>query len=89
MKDAAPGLVSEYNSSASGISDIDRLADICNDKVGKLADICNEGVGLMADLMYSRGDSYETYEKWASKLMDNYLEIAMEIQDAYIESVMY
>lgn len=89
MEDAVPGLVSEYKSAASGISDIERLAEICNDKVGDLAEICNEGVGKMADLMYSRGDSYDTYEKWAGKLMDNYTDIAMEIQDAYIESAIY
>ena len=88
MEKAVPGLVSEYYSEASGVSDIESLAEICNDKVGKLAEICNEGVGKMAERMNSRGDSYSTYESWAGKLMDNYSDIAQEIQDAYLDSAM-
>ena len=86
MEDAVPGLVSEYESEASGVSDISRRAEICNDKVGELAEICNEGVSEMASLMQKNGDSYDTYEKWAGKLMDNYSELASEIQDAYLNS---
>ena len=88
MEKAVPGLVSQYRSEASGVSDIGKLAEICNDKVGKLAKICNEGVGKMAELMNSRGDSYSTYEGWAGKLMDNYSDIAQEIQNAYLDSAM-
>ena len=88
MEQAVPGLVSQYRSEASGVSDIGRLAEICNDKITKLAEICNEGVGKMAELMNSRGDSYSTYEDWAGKLMDNYSDIAQEIQDAYLDSAM-
>lgn len=86
LENAVDELVSEYHSEASGISDIDKLAEICNDKVGDLAEICNEGVGEMADLMYSKKDSYDTYETWAGKLMDNYNDIAEKIMDAYLES---
>lgn len=89
MESAVPTLVSEYQSEAAGISDIERLAEICNDKVEELAEICNEGVEKMAELMYSRGDSYDTYEKWAMKLQNNYSDIAMEIQDAYLDSAAY
>lgn len=89
MEAAVPGLVSEYQSEAAGVSDIETLAEICNDKVGELAEICNEGVEKMAELMYSKGDSYDTYEKWAMKLQDNYSDIAMEIQDAYLDSATY
>ena len=88
MENAVDGLVREYRSEASGISDIEKLAEICNDKNGDLAEICNEGVGEMADLMYSKGDSYDTYESWAGKLMDNYNDIAKEIMDAYLDSAM-
>ena len=86
MKDAVPGLVASYRSEAAGISDIGRLALICNNKVGELSSICNEGIGKMAEQMYSAGDSYSVYEKWAGKLMDNYMDIAMEIQNAYLDS---
>ena len=89
MEKAVPGLVSQYRSEASGVTDIGKLAEICNNKIGKLAGICNEGVGKMAELMNSRGDSYSTYESWAGKLMDNYSDIAQEIQDAYLASAMY
>ena len=89
MKSAVPGLVSEYKSEASGVSDIETLAEISNNKISKLAEICNEGVGKMAQLMNTRGDSYDTYESWAGKLMDKYTDIAQEIQDAYLDSDMY
>lgn len=88
MENAVPGLISEYRSEASGVSDIEKLARISNNKISKLAEICNEGVGKMAQLMNTRGDSYDTYESWASKLMDNYSDIAQEIQDAYLDSAM-
>ena len=88
MENAVPGLISEYRSAASGISDIEKLARISNNKISKLAEICNEGVGKMAQLMNTRGDSYDTYESWAGKLMDNYSDIAQEIQDAYLDSAM-
>ncbi len=88
MKKAVPQLVQEYNNESSGISDINKLAELCNKKVGDLAEICNEGVGMMADLMYSNEDSYNTYESWAQKLMDNYNDIAQEIMDAYLNSAM-
>lgn len=89
MERAVPGLVSEYYSESSGVSDIERLAEICNDKIGELAKICNDGVGEMAKLMNSRGDPYSTYESWAGKLMDNYSDIAQEISDAYLNSASY
>ena len=63
----------------SGINDINELAELCNDKISDLAEICNEGIGKMADLMFSNGDSYDTYSNWAQKLMDNYTDIAQEI----------
>ena len=88
MQDTVPQLVNEYNSESSGISDINELAELCNKKVGDLAEICNEGVGKMADLMYSNGDSYDTYEGWAQKLMNNYNDIAQDIMDAYLDSAM-
>ena len=86
MEKAVPGLVNEYKNESAGVHDITRLAEICNDKVGNLADICNEGVGLMADLMYKNGDSYDIYSGWAEKLMNNYMDIAQEIQNAYMDS---
>ncbi len=89
MERAVPGLVQEYKTESAGISDINRLAELCNDKVGELAEICNEGVSEMAEIMYMKGDAYETYEKWAGALMDNYSDIAAEIQDAYLESATY
>ena len=39
MKSAVPGLVSEYKSEASGVSDIKTLAEISNNKISKLAEI--------------------------------------------------
>ena len=88
MENAVPGLVREYQSEASGVSELDRLAEICNDKISDLAEICNEGISEMAKLMQKSGDSYDTYEKWANKLMDNYTDISQEIMDAYLDSAM-
>ena len=86
MKQAVPDLIQQYKTESTGISDINRLAEICNDKVSVLAEICNEGISEMAELMYSKGDSYDTYEKWSGELMDKYMDIANEIQDAYLDS---
>ena len=87
MERAVPNLVSAYRSEAAGVSDIEHLAQICNSKVEELATICNEGVEKMAELMYARGDSYNVYEKWSVKLFERYTEIALEIQNAYLDSV--
>ena len=86
MEDAVPGLVNEYYSEASGIHDVERLAEICNSKIEKLAEISNEGMEKMAELMIYKGYSQSTYESWANKLMDKYIDIGMAIQDAYLDS---
>lgn len=39
MENAVPGLISEYRSEASGVSDITKLAEISNNKISKLAEI--------------------------------------------------
>lgn len=88
MEDTVPTLIDEYYRDAYGISDIEQLAEICNEKVSELAEICNEGIEKMADLMYEKNDSYETYSDWSNKLMNNYIEISQGIQDAYLDSVM-
>lgn len=88
MEKAVPKLVQEYKSETVGVTDATRLAEICNNKVGELVEICNEGVSELAEIMQTKGDTYETYEKWAEKLMDNYTDLAGEIQDAYLESAL-
>ena len=40
----------------------------------------------MAELMTKSGDEYETYEEWAGKLQDVYMEYAAQITDAYTNS---
>lgn len=87
IKEATPGLVDEYkNEAAEHSGDINKLAEISNDKVNKLAEISNEGIEEMANIMYSNGDDYDTYEEWSKKLMDVYTEYAEKIMDAYIDS---
>lgn len=87
IKETTPGLVDEYkNETAEHSGDINKLAEIFNDKVGKLAEISDEGIGEMANIMYSNGDDYDTYEEWSQKLMDVYTEYADKIMDAYIDS---
>ena len=80
-------MVSSYQSESAGISDIGHLAEICNSKIEELAKICNDGIEEMAKLMYSNGDSYSVYERWSGELMDNYLEIAQDLQNAYLDSI--
>lgn len=89
MEKATPGLVAAYERESAGITDIDRLAKICNKQVEKLAEICNEGVGKMAELMFEQGDSYETYERWTGKLMDVYMDLSDEIMNVYLNSDFY
>lgn len=85
--DATPGLVDEYNAEAEEAgADIEKLAEISNDKISKLAEINSKGTQEMASLMMTTGDEYETYEEWAGKLYDVYEEYAGQITDAYMDS---
>lgn len=87
IKTAAPKLVDEYNEEAdSAKGDIEKLAEISNDKITELAEIETKGTEKMAELMYENGDDYDTYEKWVQKLYDVYEECAGEITDAYMDS---
>ena len=86
MEDALPGLISEYESEAYGVTDIETLAEINNEKLEKLAEISTEGMEKMAELMYKKGDSNSKYEAWAMKLSDKYMELGEQITDAYLES---
>ncbi len=88
MEKETPRLIREYENESAGVYDITELAEICNDKVEELAEICNDGIEKMADLMYENGDSFDTYSSWSEKLMNNYIEISQDIQDAYINSAM-
>lgn len=87
IKTAAPKLADEYNEEAEGVKgEIEKLAEISNDKITELAKIETKGTEKMAELMYENGDDYDTYEKWAQKLYDVYEECAGEITDAYMDS---
>lgn len=86
MKAQTPKLVKEYKSKSSGITDINKLAKICNDEVEKLAATCNDGVSEMADLKLKNNDSDDTYTEWAKKLQDRYSKYASKIQKAYTDS---
>ncbi|SFQ25673.1 hypothetical protein SAMN02910358_01293 [Lachnospiraceae bacterium XBB1006] len=86
MEKAVPGLVRAYRSEASGVADINRLAEICNTKISSLAKICTAGMEKMARLMYASGDDYETYEGWATELQETYNDLAQEIMDEYLDS---
>lgn len=87
LKDTTPGLVKEYkDESKDHKGDVEKLAEISNDKVEELAKICNDGVEEMAELQLKNGDEYETYEDWAGKLQDVYQDEAKTITDAYMDS---
>ena len=87
LKNATPGLVKEYKDEAKDHKgDIEKLAEISNDKVEELAKICNDGVEEMAQLKLNNGDDDKTYEDWAKKLQDVYSDYAGKIQDAYMDS---
>ena len=87
IKTATSKLVDEYNKEADGVKgDIEKLAEISNDKITELAKIETKGTEKMAELMYENGDDYDLYEKWAQKLYDVYEECAGEITDAYMDS---
>ena len=88
MENALPDLISSYQSSAAGISDFEQLAELINAKVEVLAGICTDGVEKMAELMMDRGDSYSTYESWASKLQENYMSISETLMNAYFGSAL-
>lgn len=88
IKDAAPGLVEEYNKDAADkAGDINALAELSNTKIEKLAEISVEGTEKMAELMLKNGDSEDVYTEWANKLNDVYMEESQQITDAYMSSV--
>lgn len=89
LRAATPGLVAEYNSEAAHhTGDIAALAEISTKIIGNLASISAEGTEKMAEIMLYSGDSYGTYEEWATKLNDVYMEEASKITDAYMKSTM-
>lgn len=89
IKEATPKLIEEYNSEAKeSTGSIDELSEISMKKVEKLAAINNKGIEEMSQLMAKNGDSYETYEKWATELISVYEDYAAQIMDAYTESAL-
>lgn len=87
IKDAAPGLVEEYNTeSAEKAGDVNALAELSNAKIAKLAEICNAGVEEMAKIKLKNGDDDAKYSEWAGKLQSIYTEQAQLITDAYTSS---
>lgn len=88
IESRAPVLASEYLSESEGLSDIQALAELSNEKVAELAEITNDGISEMARIMQENEDSYETYESWAQRLQDVYMREADLIMDAYMESAM-
>lgn len=82
MKEKTPQLVNEYKEEGAGKDESDQ-AEICTKKIQILADIDVDGMGKMAELMTDNGDSYDTYEKWATKLSDKYMQYASKITDVY------
>lgn len=88
IESRAPVLVSEYLSESEGLSDIQALAELSNEKIAELAKITNDGISKMARIMHENGDPYETYESWAQKLQDVYMQEADLIMNAYMENAM-
>ena len=91
MRKATPKLLKEFKQEAEGKNlTMQKLARICNEKVGVLADICNDGSFAMADISFlDPNSSYDDYEDWNLKLSDVYMEESMKINDYYIELSMY
>ena len=88
LKQQAPVLAEEYTNEAKKLSSINDKAKLSNDKVGELAKTCNDGVSEMAALHLSGTGDYETYQEWAQKLQDDYMNQAEVITDAYMQSAM-
>ena len=88
IRDAAPGLVEEYEAEAAENTDgLEGLAQISSEKIGKLAEITTEGTGEMASFMMFHGSGdYDEYEEWAGELYDVYEEEAEKITSAYLDS---
>lgn len=84
LREAAPRLASEFTAESEGVGNIQELAKLSNEKVSALAEISNEGVTKMAEVMYRDHDDYATYEGWAQKLTDVYMDQGKLITDAYM-----
>ena len=88
MKDATPGLIEEYKKDAEGVSDVNKLANICTKKTEKLASICTKGGKRLATIHTKENDDEEKYNEWMNKLTDVYQDEAQKITEAYQDSVM-
>jgi predicted small lipoprotein YifL len=88
MKDATPGLIEEYKKDAEGVSDMNKLANICTKKTEKLASICTKGGKRLASIHLEEKDDEEKYNEWMNKLTDVYQDEAQKITDAYQDSVL-
>lgn len=77
MKDATPGLIEEYKKEAEGVSDMN-----------KLANICTKGGKRLASIHVKEKDDEEKYNEWMNKLTDVYQDEAQKITDAYQDSIL-
>ena len=68
MKDATPGLIEEYKKEAEGVSDVNKLANICTKKTEKLASICTKGGKRLATIHTKEKDDEDKYNEWMNKL---------------------
>lgn len=77
-------VTAEYiNKINSGESDIDLLAEYCDEGVEKLAELLDEGVEKMADIVLVNAVGYG---EWSTKLSSLYMTKSGEITSAYMDA---
>lgn len=67
----------------SGMSDIDLLAEYCDEGVEKLAELLDEGIEKMADIVLLNAVGYG---EWSTKLSSLYMTKSGEITSAYMNA---
>lgn len=86
LETAGSEAVEAFNTDAEGITDVNELATIANDKVQTLAEIQIAGGTELAELQTKNGDDASVYEENFKKLYQTYNDKAMDVYSAYMES---
>ena len=85
LEEKADVLVDEFNAEAPDKgSDVNALAELCEQKIEDLAAVSTEGATKMASVMTKNGDAYSTYDEWVRNLYGEYEEQGQKITDAYM-----
>lgn len=89
LRNTTPRVVAEFNAEYPALNgDINAISNLLIQKIDIMATIVNEGVGEMAKVhIYYDPDNYSTYESWAFRLMDVYIDECDALWEAFYNAM--